>query len=283
MRHRRTIAREIAVSGIGLHSGLPSAVVLQPGPPGEGLLARVDGGLFQQVTSLRALATERCTRIEFADGRTVDTVEHLLAALAIGGISDIRITFDCVEAPILDGSSMPWIAAIAEAGHADLPLAAETYVVTRAFDFSIGGSHYSVVPGNLSFHVSIDFPNTRIGRQSVVVGGDDIVALADSRTFVLEHEIAALQAAGLALGGGLHNAVVIGSAGPLNAEGFRHPDECVRHKALDLIGDLFLAGCLIIGAFSAHRPGHAANSAFLQAMLREGVLARNDPFQVLAA
>jgi UDP-3-O-[3-hydroxymyristoyl] N-acetylglucosamine deacetylase len=257
---------------VGLHSGLCSAVTLQPASPGEGLLARFGGSSFQPLGHLGVIATDRCTRIEFNDGSNVDTVEHLFAALAMAGISDIRITFDCREAPILDGSSSPWLEAIEAAGLQDLPGHAETLLVTRPFEFSVRGSRYSVVPGDLSLDVSIDFPGTAIGQQSIAVDGADIADLADSRTFVLEHEIAALRAGGLALGGGLHNAVVIGSDGPLNPEGFRHPDECVRHKALDLVGDLLLAGCPIIGAFTVHRPGHAANSAFLKAMQAAGIL-----------
>lgn len=283
MRQRRTIRRETVVPGIGLHSGLRSAVTLQPATPGEGLVARFCNSPFQAIGSMGVLATDRCTRVEFADGSNVDTVEHLFAALAMAGISDIRIAFDCREAPILDGSSSPWLDAIQAAGLMDLPGHADTLLVTRAFEFSIRGSSYSVVPGKLSLKVGIDFPGTAIGQQSISVDGPDIARLADSRTFVLEHEIAALRANGLALGGGLHNAVVIGPGGPINPEGFRHPDECVRHKALDLVGDLLLAGCPIIGAFSVHRPGHAANSAFLKAMQSAGVLVRSDIPQSRAA
>lgn len=283
MRQRRTIRREIVVPGIGLHTGLRSSVTLQPAFPGEGLVARFGGSAFQVVGSLRVLATDRCTRVEFDDGSNVDTVEHLFAAIAMAGISDLRITFDCREAPILDGSSLPWLEAIAAAGLLDLPGRAEALLVTRPFEFSVRGSSYSVVPGKLSLKVGIDFPGTAIGQQTIAVDGADISSLADSRTFVLEHEIEALRAHGLALGGGLHNAVVIGSDGPINPEGFRHPDECVRHKALDLVGDLLLAGCPIIGAFSVHRPGHASNSAFLKAMQNAGVLIRADIPQSRAA
>ncbi|MNU37049.1 UDP-3-O-[3-hydroxymyristoyl] N-acetylglucosamine deacetylase [compost metagenome] len=283
MRQRRTIRRETVVPGIGLHTGLRSTITLQPATPGEGLVARFGGSAFQAVDSLRVLATDRCTRVEFDDGSNVDTVEHLFAAIAMAGISDIRITFDSREAPILDGSSLPWLDAIAAAGLLDLAGHADALLVTRPFEFSVRESSYRVVPGKLSLNVGIDFPGSAIGHQTIAVDGADIACLADSRTFVLEHEIEALRAHGLALGGGLHNAVVIGSDGPINPEGFRHPDECVRHKALDLVGDLLLAGCPIIGAFSVHRPGHASNSAFLKAMQSAGVLIRSDILQSRAA
>lgn len=283
MRQRRTIRRETVVPGIGLHTGLRSTVTLQPATPGEGLVARFGNSVFQAVGTLRVLATDRCTRVEFYDGSNVDTVEHLFAAIAMAGISDIRITFDSREAPILDGSSLPWLDAIAAVGLLDIPGHADLLLVTRPFEFSVQRSSYSVVPGKLSLNVGIDFPDPAIGHQTIAVDGADIACLADSRTFVLEHEIQALRAHGLALGGGLHNAVVIGSDGPINPEGFRHPDECVRHKALDLVGDLLLAGCPIIGAFSVHRPGHASNSAFLKAMQDAGVLIRSDISQPRAA
>lgn len=281
MRRRTTIERSIAVAGVGLHSGNSTSVVLAPSS--DGILLRRRGSRAQPFGTIEVLATERCTRIQFENGGTVDTVEHLMAALAMSGVTDIDVTFDGDEAPILDGSASEWLKAIESAAPVSVHGAVEPLVVTRSFEFSHNGSRYSAMPGDLSFDVSIDFPGTPIGLQSIRVDGDHISDLADSRTFVLEHEIAALRAAGLALGGGLHNAVVIGKNGPLNEGGFRHPDECVRHKALDMVGDLFLAGGQILGAFSAHRPGHAATSAFLKAMMDEGVVRKALLHEPLAA
>ncbi|NTF17489.1 UDP-3-O-[3-hydroxymyristoyl] N-acetylglucosamine deacetylase [Agrobacterium rubi] len=272
MTHHKTISARIDVHGTGLHTGRTSSVTLHPAKAGSGICFRYSGSSYQRVESLKVLATERCTRIEFEDGSTLDTIEHLMAALAMTEITDILVSFDCSEAPILDGSAVEWVRAIEGAGIVDLEGSVATMHVLRSFEFSIRGSHYTAEPGPLSYDVSIDFPNTPIGYQSVSVSGSDIRDLADSRTFVLEHEIAALRASGLALGGGLHNALVIGPRGPLNESGFRHEDECVRHKTLDLIGDLRLAGSTVIGRFKAHRPGHAATSAFLRAMVSQGVL-----------
>jgi UDP-3-O-acyl-N-acetylglucosamine deacetylase len=272
---RKTIRNATTVSGVGLHSGIVSTVALHPGLTGDGILARFGNGPFQAISSLNVIATDRCTRIEFLNGATVDTVEHLFAAIALLGITDIRLTFSNREVPILDGSASDWISSFENAGIVQLLGAAEHFIVTRPFKFAIKGALYQVSPGPAGFRVSIDFANPHIGFQEISVRGANLATLADSRTFALETEIAALQAAGLALGGGLHNAVVVGADGPLNPEGFRHPDECVRHKALDLVGDLLLAGCPILGDFTVHRPGHSANNAFLKAMLAAGILSRS--------
>lgn len=271
---RRTIGRCLTVSGTGLHSGLPASVMLEPSTSGTGISIRFKGGPSQSIETLAIVATDRCTRVETADGRSIDTIEHLMASLAITGITDIALEFDCLEAPILDGSAIEWVLAIESAGLVVIGGPAPILQVRRPFEFSVRGSHYSVEPGPLSFDVSIDFPGTPIGFQAISIPGSSMRSLADSRTFVLEHEIAALRDHGLALGGGLHNAVVIGQEGPINESGFRHVDECVRHKALDLVGDLRLAGGQIIGVIKAHKPGHAATGAFLKAMFAEGVIAR---------
>lgn len=280
---RRTIGGPIMVSGYGLHTGAESTVLMEPAMGGSGILVRYLGFQSQPIQNLTALATDRCTRIETSEGFTIDTIEHLMASLAITGITDVSVVFDTGEAPILDGSSIEWVRAIENAGIVTIPGDAATLQVLRPFEFSLKGSHYSVEPGPLSFDVSIDFQGTPIGFQSIHVSGHHLRSLAGSRTFVLEHEITALRAHGLALGGGLHNAVVIGDQGPLNEGGFRHDDECVRHKALDLVGDLLLAGGQIIGAFKAHRPGHAATGAFLKALLSSGSVGSPENKAMLAA
>lgn len=273
MYGRRTIKRGTRVSGVGLHTGLASSVTILPASAGTGIRARFLDEAYQEIGSVLVLGTERCTRIQFASGRTVDTVEHLMAALSFAGVTDILLSFDCPEAPILDGSALPWLDELAETGFADLDGRADILRVVRPFEFSTKGATYSAAPGPSEIRVSIDFDNPAIGYQEIALRDSDFATLADSRTFVLEHEIAALRAHGLALGGGLHNAVVIGADGPINPEGFRHQDECVRHKALDFVGDIFLAGRKLVGSFRAHRPGHTANNAFLSAMLASGVLA----------
>lgn len=282
MSNRTTLRRIVTMSGVGLHSGIESTVRLFPSQRGKGLRARMPGGIFQSFDTIEVVATERCTRLRFDDGRTVDTVEHLMAAIAIFRLTDADLEFSTSEAPILDGSALPWLNAFGMAGSAALRGYAPSFRVLKHFEFSHRGARYTASPGSLHYDVFIDFPGTFIERQRVEVGALELSDLADCRTFALESEIAALQRAGLALGGGLHNALVIGGQGPLNPEGFRRSDECVRHKALDLVGDLHLLGAPIIGRFTASRPGHSANNAFLRAMMDNGVFAM-DQADVLAA
>lgn len=267
---RRTLARSVNVTGVGLHSGTSCSVTLYPGS--NGITFRRRGAAPSPLSMLETIATDRCTRVGFPDGSRVDTVEHLVAALSIAGITDVVVEMTGEETPILDGSSLPWLHEMSAVGVIALPGPAARLEVVAPFEFSARGAHYSVAPGALAYDVTIDFPAASIGRQNIRVEDGFIGLVADSRTFVLEHEIEALRAAGLALGGGLHNAVVIGSEGPINPEGFRHRDECVRHKTLDLIGDLFMFGLPVIGDFTVSRPGHAANGEFLRAMSAAGIL-----------
>jgi UDP-3-O-[3-hydroxymyristoyl] N-acetylglucosamine deacetylase len=256
-------------------------VILRPGVDG---ISFARPGLDPvRLSELEVVATERCTRVRFPDGSTVDTVEHLVAALAMADVTDVEIEFSDDEAPILDGSSMPWLRELVATGLRPLAGEAPHLEVVSPFEFSSRGATYSVSPGPLFYDVTIDFPSPSIGRQNIRISGAETALLADSRTFAMEHEIAALRSAGLAQGGGLHNAVVIGVAGPLNPEGFRHRDECVRHKTLDLVGDLHMLGVPVVGRFVVSRPGHSANGEFLEALQAAGVLASSANRLALAA
>jgi len=151
---------------------------------------------------------------------------------------------------------------------------ADFLLVTEEVALDVGSSRYAAAPGPFSLSCHVDFPTPHIGAQSVLVDGDGLGSLACARTFVLERDIAALRSQGLALGGSLENAVVVGDTGVLNPDGFRMPDECVRHKALDLIGDLMVLGLPVIGRFEATAPGHAANNAFAEKLVASGGLVR---------
>lgn len=269
---RATISQFLSVTGIGLHSGSPSTVTIHPAPRGSGITICAAGSEPFPIGVFTTVPTDRCTRVVDPNGATIDTIEHLMAAISIRQLTDLAIQFSAPEVPILDGSACEWVSAFDAAGICSLPSFSPALHVTREFDFEFNGARFSASPGPLSFDVTINFANKVIGTQRIHVLGDDLESLANSRTFVLEHEIAVLRSAGLALGGGLHNAVVIGQDGPLNEEGFRHTDECVRHKTLDLIGDLSLLGVPVLGAFTAYRPGHSANGAFLKALVTEGIL-----------
>lgn len=267
--NRYTLTAPIRMEGIGLHSGQPSSVTILPGLSG---LRVHDIDQLVEFERISVERTPRCTRLRLPSGRGVDMVEHLFAALRICGITDADIKFETEEVPVLDGSAGLWLDMFENVGLMRVAGPAECLVLMDTISLEVGGSTYLGVPGAFSLDCSIDFPNDHIGHQAISVDGRRLRTLARARTFVMEHEIAALKAHNLALGGSLDNAVVVGAAGPLNKEGFRMPDECVRHKALDFIGDLNVKGRPVIGKFKVSAPGHSANNVFVEAMLSSGKL-----------
>jgi UDP-3-O-[3-hydroxymyristoyl] N-acetylglucosamine deacetylase len=268
---RKTIAREFRLEGVALHSGKNSHVTLRPSSNG---ITISDSGRDVPLSSVEVVRTPRCTRLRLPSGRQIDMVEHLFAALRICAVSDIALSFSGDELPVLDGSAGVWTRALSKAGLTALSGYADCFVVVEAFAFESGMSRFTAEPGVFNLECTIDFPNPHIGKQSVTVANPTLASLADARTFVLEREIAMLQANNLALGGSLDNAVVIGEGGPLNPEGFRMERECARHKALDFLGDMMVLGMPIVGRFAIHAPGHAVNNHFLCEMLERGVIRR---------
>lgn len=268
---RTTPAQTVVIEGIGLHSGKHSVVRVMPGKNG---LRVIDGDTSIALKDVSIVRTPRCTRLGLPSSRHIDMVEHLFAALRIAGITDADISFDGDEVPVLDGSSSVWLSAFSRTGLRRIDGSVECLLVSKPMSFEIGSSRFTAMPGQFSLDCTIDFPNEHIGRQRIRVDEKNLATLASARTFVLEHEIAMLKANGLALGGSLDNAVVIGEDGPLNPEGFRIERECVRHKALDFVGDLMVLGVPVIGRFEVVAPGHSANNAFVEAMVNAGALRR---------
>jgi UDP-3-O-[3-hydroxymyristoyl] N-acetylglucosamine deacetylase len=264
---QKTIARSTSVSGIGLHSGVVTSVALHPAPAFSGIMVQIGSGPVARIETLSVYKTPRCTRLIDAAGNVLDTAEHLLAALATSQISNCVLVFSGPEVPILDGCSAEWLELISGAGLVEQVAAAAYLVVTRPFAYREGVSEYSAVPGSDKINVTIDFPHPAIGLQSITVARHEFSSLTSARTFVLEEDVVRLKAAGLAHGGSLDNALVIGASGPINPEGFRFRNECVRHKALDFVGDLYVCGLPIVGNLSVNKPGHSANAGFLAALL----------------
>jgi len=271
-----TIAREFSVTGIGLHSGESAEVTIRPARAEAGITLSLEGGIPVRAAADVVAKVPLCTRVITPSGQ-IDTVEHMMAALTILGVDNAEIVVSGPEVPILDGSSAPWREAIVGAGLVRQEALRRHFVVTRHFHFAIGESSFVAVPGGQEVTVTIDFPGTAVGRQSATLPWREADSIMDARTFTFEAELPYLRKMGLAKGGSLENAVVVGADGPLNEGGLRSPDEFVRHKALDLIGDLSFAGGPIRGGIEAFRPGHAANSAFLNAMLDEGVIVAGVP------
>lgn len=258
----RTLAKPVEFTGIGLHGGQSVAMTVRPAGAGHGIVF-----LRTDVPSGRIPArydlvsdTRLCTRLSNRHGVSVGTVEHLMAALAGCGISDALISLDGPEVPIMDGSSADFVEAFARAGTVLLGKPLEAIRVIRPVSVESAGRFAEISPARrFEMAFRIDFEDRAIGVQNhelALINGAFVEELSDCRTFGRLDEVEQLRAAGLARGGNLTNAIVVDQGRVLNPEGLRRPDEFVRHKMLDAIGDLALAGAPIIGRYTANKAGH---------------------------
>ena len=271
---QRTLRSEISCVGVGLHGGQKVTLIMRPAPAGSGIvLRRSDLRIDIPVRFDHVVDTKLCTVLGLP-GRPeirVGTVEHVLAALAGSGVTNAVLEVDGPEMPILDGSSKDFLFLIDCAGTVDQDESVEAIEVLRPVRVSHGESFAELRPGLHGFDmaVSIAFEAAAIGRQALSLRlGTSVfrTRLAWARTFTMVSEVEHLRAAGLALGGSLDNAVVVDGPTVLNPTGLRMPDEFVRHKVLDAVGDLALAGAPLRGRYVAHRPGHALNNRLLHAL-----------------
>jgi len=281
----RTLRAPIDCVGTGLHSGRKVSLTLHPAAAGSGIVFhRTDLGIGIPARHDHVIDTRLCTVLGLPGhpDATIGTIEHLMAALAGAGIDTARIEVDGPEIPILDGSAAPFLFLIDCAGTIDLPATRPVIEVLRPVRVADGAAFAELRPRprgftpasapRLDLAVSIDFEAPAIGRQALALPlSTDTFRhdLARARTFTQAGEVAALQAAGLALGGSLDNAVVVDRARVLNPAGLRWPDEFVRHKMLDTVGDLALAGADLHGSFVGHRSGHKLNNHVLRAMFAD--------------
>jgi len=285
---RRTLRASIGCVGIGLHSGARVAMTLHPASPGAGIrFRRTDIGLEIAARFDQVADTRLCTALGVSDrpaAERIGTVEHVLAAFVGAGVHDALVELDGPEVPILDGSARDILFLIDCVGTVanGLPVSVlEVLKPIRVSETEEDDSAWAELrpaPGNAGWSaafeaaLTIDFPNTAIGRQSLAVRLTPQTfrhALAEARTFTLAEDVARLRAAGLARGGSLANAVVVDGPMVVNPTGLRSADEFVRHKLLDVIGDLSLAGYPISGRFSGYRSGHALNNRLLRALFAD--------------
>jgi UDP-3-O-[3-hydroxymyristoyl] N-acetylglucosamine deacetylase len=232
--------------------------------------------------------TRLCTAIGEGDA-TISTIEHVMAALAGSGIDDAVVEVDGPEVPIMDGSAAPFLFLIDCAGIVTTAAPRATIEVLRPIRVEeAGGAFAELLPGReaaFDAELEIDFPNTAIGRQALSLRVSPLAfreALADARTFTLAEDVARLRAVGLAQGGSLENAVVVDGPMVLNPGGLRRPDEFVRHKLLDVVGDLALAGAPIRGRFRGARSGHALNNRLLRALFADAAAWRMTGLPVMS-
>ncbi|HET9903343.1 MAG TPA: UDP-3-O-acyl-N-acetylglucosamine deacetylase [Xanthobacteraceae bacterium] len=272
-----TLRRAVHLSGIGVHSGSPVSLIIHPAEAGTGIVF-IRTALGEPDREVRATpnavaATEFATILGDARGAAVATIEHVMAALYGLGIDNAAIELDGPEVPILDGSAGPFVEAIDAAGLAVLPAPRRYLRVLKPIGVTCGAAYGELRPHD-GFRIEIDiaFDHPLIGRQAFAQDVDAQVfrrELARARTFGFTRDVARLWKAGYALGASLENTVVVGDNDILNPEGLRFPDEFVRHKALDAIGDLALAGAPLLGAYRSIRGGHRLNYAVLSALMAD--------------
>lgn len=274
-----TLRSHVTVAGVGVHSGAPASLTIHPAEIDAGIVfvrcgseGRADREInadFRSVT-----ATEFATVLGDRMGPAVSTTEHVLAALRGLGIDNAIVEVDGAEVPIMDGSAAPFVAAIDQVGTVTQP-AARCYIqVLKPVRVGKNGCYGELRPYSrgLRIEAEIEFEHPMIGRQAVAVDVEPATfrrELARARTFGFMRDVAKLWSAGYALGASFENTVVVAENRVLNPEGMRFPDEFVRHKAVDAIGDLALAGAPLIGAYHSVRGGHKLNHAVLTALMAE--------------
>jgi UDP-3-O-[3-hydroxymyristoyl] N-acetylglucosamine deacetylase len=261
MRYRQTLASEVSIEGVGLHSGRATRMRLAPAEAGSGIVfVRRDAGDVVIPATLDFAGPSFYATVIQRDDVGVSTIEHLMAALYALQVDDLRVELDGEEVPILDGSSRPFVDMVFEAGRRELSMLREYVTLTRPIVVDGDEKRIAAYPcREYRVTYAIDFEHPVLGYQelSASLWGDNAFAdkLAPARTFTFERDVEALRRRGLAQGGSLENAVVLGDAGVLNAE-LRFPDEFVRHKMLDLTGDLSLLGRPLCAHVVAYKAGH---------------------------
>lgn len=271
---RRTLKAPISAVGRGLHSGHDVRITLRPAGVNAGIVfRRIDLGVDIPARYDLVTDTRLCTLVSLGSAQ-IGTIEHLMAALAAVGVDDLIVEVDAPELPIFDGSAAPFLFLVESAGTIEHGGARPALEILRPVRVEQNGAFAELRPqqgGATGFDIalSIEFQARAIGAQAYHfhLSADAFAAeIAQARTFTLRGEIEALRKAGLALGGSLANAVVVDDEKVMNPEGLRYNDEFVRHKLLDVIGDLYLAGAPIVGRFIGCRTGHGLNNRLLRAV-----------------
>ncbi len=272
-----TLAREVLLTGTGVHSGAPVSLTLHPAEADTGLRflvtkrGRVTAEIQASIANVKSLTL--CTVIGDDAGVTIGTVEHLLAALRGLSVDNCYIEIDSKEVPIMDGSSAVFVEAIDRVGIRELSEPRKFIKVLKPVRVEEGDCWGELVPhSGFQLDVEIDFPTPLIGRQRLSFEMSPGVfrhELSRARTFGFMSDVEKLWKMGLALGADLTNTVAIGEDKVMNREGLRYPQEFVRHKMLDAVGDLSLAGSPLLGAYRSYKGGHRLNSLVLQALFAD--------------
>lgn len=269
-----TLKSSVQFAGLGLHTGKQARLTLRPAPARTGVVfRRVDVAGPNKVIAARwdnVVKSPLNTRLINDAGVMVSTIEHVMAALAGCGVHNVFADIDGPEVPIVDGSAAPFVRGIVGAGLAQLRRPLRAIEILEDVTVTHGPAMARLSPATtLQMEFTIDFADAAIGHQDKTLNlanGNFVRELCDSRTFCRQADVDAMRANGLALGGTMENAVVVDGEKVLTPGGMRHSDECVRHKMLDALGDLYTAGAPIIGRYTGVRSGHALTNQLLCAL-----------------
>jgi UDP-3-O-[3-hydroxymyristoyl] N-acetylglucosamine deacetylase len=270
--HEQTITSPIEFKGIGLHTGELAAMRILPAPPGKGIIfRRVDLDNFELAADVASVARVSYATTLMNKGVWISTVEHLLSALYGVGVDNAYVELDNFEVPILDGSAVAFTEAFSRVGLTKQNRQRRYIRITKPFTLEENGKTIGIFPSpTFSIRYEIDFPHPLIGEQKLeveLIGANFARSIAPARTFGFYHEVEKLQANGLIRGGSLDNAIVLTETGMLNDTSLRFPDEFVRHKILDLLGDFALIGQPVLGRLVANKAGHALHTRFVAELL----------------
>ena len=272
-----TIKSSVSFRGVGLHTGELVTATVHPASAEFGIwFRRTDVDTDDNLIAARwetVVPSRLCTKIENNSGVSVSTIEHIMAALAGCGVQNALVEVDGPEIPVLDGSSAEFVAGLVGKGIRHLATPVRAIEILKPVEVSDGDATARLDPADtLYIDFQIDFEDSAIGRQDKALNmanGAFVRELCDSRTFCRQSDVDAMRASGLALGGSYDNAVVVDGDQVLSPGGLRHDDEAVRHKMLDALGDLALAGAPILGRYQGHRAGHALTNALLRALFAQ--------------
>jgi UDP-3-O-[3-hydroxymyristoyl] N-acetylglucosamine deacetylase len=271
-----TLKKMVAFQGVGLHSGAPARLEIHPAPAGHGIVfRRTDLSPAVDIPARwdHVTPSKLCTLMDDGKGTTLSTVEHVMAALAGTGIQNALVKVDGPEVPILDGSAAPFVRGILRAGIALQQADLRAIRVLRPVEVREGDAFARLTAADhLEIDFQIDFTDAAIGHQEKrldMANGAFLRELADSRTFCRQADVDAMRRNGLALGGTYLNAVVVDGPRVLSPGGLRHADEAVRHKMLDAVGDLALAGAPLLARYTGHRAGHAMTNKLLRVLFAD--------------
>lgn len=275
---QQTLASTVRATGVGVHSGRHTQLILHPAPPNTGIVfRRVDCTPVVEIHALVAAVgdTAMATCLGGADGVRVATVEHLLSALMGVGLDNVIIDIDAEEVPIMDGSAAPFVFLLQSAGLEAQSAPKRWFCIKKPISVAVGDktATFKPYPGfRITFTIDFDHPLFTADNQTATLEFSSTAYIREicrARTFGFLHEFEALRAMGLAQGGSLANALVLDDSSVLNDTGLRCPDEFVKHKILDVVGDVSLLGYPVLGEFAGYKSGHALNNKLFRAILAD--------------